>query len=83
MNMGRGFGAPGEALLVEHPFLCTLSRQTIPCTVFDLGGLNLSYLWAEKMPPAARMPLVHVQMGKDMVQASCYRVHLMRDACLW
>lgn len=62
MNMGRGFGAPGEALLVEHPFLCTLSGQTSCCTISDLGGLNLSYLWAEKMPPAARMSLVYVQM---------------------
>lgn len=59
--MGR-FSAPGEILFVEHCFLCTLSGQITPCTIADLGGLNLSYLWAEKVPPAARMPLVHVQM---------------------
>lgn len=53
MNVGRGFGAPGEALLIEHPFLSTLSGQTSPCTVSELGGLNLSYLWAEKEMPLA------------------------------
>ena len=62
MNMGRGFGAPGEALLLSILFLCTLSGQMSPCTVSDLGGLSLSYLWAEKIPLAARMPLVHIHM---------------------
>lgn len=59
VNMGRRFGAPGEGLLVEHPFLCMLAWQMSPCIVSDLGGLNFSYLWAEKFPP---LPLVHVQI---------------------
>lgn len=64
MSIGRGSGPPGEDLLLQHFFffLCTVSGQISPCTISDLCGLSLSYLEAGKMPPAARMPLVLVQM---------------------
>lgn len=63
-------------------FLFAASGQMSPCTVSDLCGLNLSYMEARKMPPAARMPLVLVQMWKDTFQSCCW-VQLMWDGRLW
>lgn len=44
VNTERGSGPPGEALLLQHVFLCTVFGQMSPCTISDFDGLNLSYV---------------------------------------